>query len=110
MIFIFWLLGTHTECAWQDDQYLEGGSEHVPMLNRSNRVTVYEAKGEDFFDCDKFLNLFILNLQKKVKKNHSFTATHENNVGNQLIVHLNKNSLAEQKVVQHKAIKSGVFW
>ena len=33
-------------------------AELVPILNRSKRVTVCEAREEDFFDYGTFLNLF----------------------------------------------------
>ena len=84
-------------------------AELVPILNRSERVTVREAREEDFFDYGTFLNLFYSKFTKKVKHNHIFTATHENRVGNQLLVDLRESNLVEHKVEQHKAIKSGFF-
>ena len=83
-------------------------TELIPISTESIKQSgSLQTKEEDFFDYGTFLNLFYSKSTKKVKQNHIFTATHENRVGNQLLVDLRESDLVEHKVVQHKAIKSG---
>ena len=81
-------------------------SELKNACQRSNHVSVHEAKTNDFKDWDSYLGHFYSDFSGRIKHNHKFSCNYENNqVGNKLMAHLEESDLPEDAVYQHNTIK-----
>ena len=85
-------------------------SKLLKALSTSDQVTVVPAEEDNFKDYTTFLNLFYGNFTKKIKKNHIFSCSFEDNrVGNQLEVHLRESNLDVHPIAKHNAFKTGFY-
>ena len=78
----------------------------IQLLDKTNQATIHEAKEDDMKDWESFLDLFYSDFSGKIKKNHIFECSYdENRVGSQLQVNLRESNLNIHPVTKHNAIK-----
>ena len=78
-------------------------------LAATDEVKIHPSSEGDFKDYINFLDLFYSDFTRKVKQNHIFGWSIENQIGNHLQCDLHKSNLDKHKMVKHNSFNRNFF-